>query len=74
MKNNPDDRSDNVERIQENINKTVRNMELADEMVAKTSNSKTKDELSKKNSRRNRALDGMRNEIQDEANHREDND
>ncbi len=33
-KPNPDNRADNAERIQENINSTIRNMEAADEMIA----------------------------------------
>jgi small acid-soluble spore protein (thioredoxin-like protein) len=73
MKNKPDDRSDNVEKIQRNINHTIKNMELADEMIAKTSDSKTKEDLSDKNARRDRALKGMRHEIRDEAKHREEN-
>ena len=32
----PDDRRNNVDRIQYNINKTIQNCELADEMIAKT--------------------------------------
>jgi small acid-soluble spore protein (thioredoxin-like protein) len=71
MKNKPDDRKDNVENIQKNINWTLHNMELADEMIAKTSDEKTKKDLSEKNKRRERALDGMRHEIRDEAKDRE---
>ena len=66
-KPNPDDRRDNVERIQKNNDMTIRNMELADEMAAKTSNQKTKKELSEKNKRREDALEGFRHEIKDEA-------
>ena len=66
-KHNPDDRSDNVERIQENINDTIRNMELADEMIDKTSDSKTRKDLKEKNERRRDALEGFRHEIKDEA-------
>ena len=69
MKNNPDDRSDNVGRIQNNIDNTLRNMELADDMIARTSDSKTKRDLADKNKRRERSLDGMRHEIKDEAAH-----
>ena len=36
MKNKPDDRRDNVDKIQYNITKTIQNCELADEMIAKT--------------------------------------
>lgn len=71
MKSNPDNRKDNVERIQKNINMTIHNMELADEMIAKTDNPKTKDELCAKNDRREQALEGMRKEIKDEADARE---
>lgn len=67
MKSKPDDRRDNVDRIQKSINHTIQNMELADEMIARTDDSKTKDDLEAKNERRQDALDGMRAEIQDEA-------
>lgn len=72
MKNKPDNREDNVDKIQRNIDMTMHNMELADEMIDKTSNKKTKEELSDKNIRRNHALEGMRHEIQDEANFQSD--
>lgn len=71
MKVNPDNRKDNVERIQRNINMTIRNMHLADEMIDKTDNHKTKEELLAKNERREQALEGLRKEIKDEANARE---
>ncbi len=67
MKNNPDDRRDNVDRIQHNINNTIQNCELADEMIAKTDDEKTKRDLIAKNERREEALNGMREEIKDEA-------
>ena len=70
MKPNPDDRSDNVERIQFNIDHTIKNMELAEEMIAKTDDPKTKAELKAKNERRRAALEAMRSEIRDEALHR----
>ena len=66
-KHNPDDRSDNVERIQENINHTIRNMELAEDMMDKTPDSKSKKDLEEKNERRRDALEGFRREIKDEA-------
>ncbi len=68
---NPDDRSDNVERLQKSIDTTIRNMEAADEMIAKTSDDKMKHELKEKNKRRRQSLDGFRNEIRDEAHARE---
>ncbi|MDD4172188.1 MAG: small acid-soluble spore protein Tlp [Syntrophomonas sp.] len=67
MKNHPDDRRDNVERIQNNIDNTLQNIEAAEEMIATTPDRKTKKNLKEKNSRRNEALDSMRQEIQDEA-------
>lgn len=70
-KHKPDDRSDNVEKIQHNINHTIQNMELAEEMIEITDNPKTKKDLKEKNERRRDALNGMRAEIRDEALDRE---
>ncbi|EPR11829.1 small acid-soluble spore protein Tlp [Ruminiclostridium papyrosolvens] len=66
-KSKPDDRSDNVERIQANINHTIRNMEAADELIEKTDDSKMAKTLEEKNDRRRDALEGFRAEIRDEA-------
>jgi small acid-soluble spore protein (thioredoxin-like protein) len=63
----PDDRSNNVDRIQFNINHTIRNMEAAEEFIEKTDDRKMKRDLEEKNDRRRDALDGMRKEIRDEA-------
>lgn len=63
----PDDRSDNVERIQGNINHTIDNMRRADEMIEETSDDKMRENLKEKNERREDALNGMRSEIRDEA-------
>lgn len=67
MKNKPDDRRDNVDRIQHNISNTIENIHLADEMIEKTDDENTKKTLSEKNQRREAALDSMREEIKDEA-------
>jgi small acid-soluble spore protein (thioredoxin-like protein) len=67
MKSKPDDRADNVDRIQYNIDKTILNCELADEMIQKTDDSKMKQTLEEKNERRESALNNMRKEIRDEA-------
>ena len=67
----PDDRSDNVEKIQDHIDHTIKNMELADEMASVTEDEKMKQALLAKNDRREDALRGMRAEIRDEANARE---
>lgn len=67
MKNKPDDRTDNVDRIQYNIDRTILNCELADEMIEKTDDIKMKQTLEEKNERREEALNNMRAEIRDEA-------
>ena len=67
MKINPDDRTDNVDRIQQNICNTIKNCELADEAIEKTDDEKIKKSLTAKNERRKESLQSMRDEIQDEA-------
>ncbi len=62
----PDNRADNVQRIQKNLNHTIQNIEAADEMIAETSDEKMKKTLEEKNDRRRAALGGMRNEMRDE--------
>jgi small acid-soluble spore protein (thioredoxin-like protein) len=71
MKNKPDDRRDNVEKIQKKINDTIQNIEAAEELIAKTDNEKMKKDLTEKNKRRMDALDGAKREIKDEAKARE---
>lgn len=67
MKHNPDDRRDNVDRIQENINNTLENMRLAEETMESADNEKMRDAIAAKNKRRREALNNMRHEIKDEA-------
>ncbi len=67
MENKPDDRRDNVDRIQHNISNTIENYNLAEESIEITSDPKTKKTLEAKNERRLDALNGMRSEIRDEA-------
>jgi small acid-soluble spore protein (thioredoxin-like protein) len=67
MNNKPDDRTDNVDRIQYNIDKTILNCELADEMIEKTDDDKMKQTLEEKNERRESALNNMRQKTKDEA-------
>lgn len=66
----PDDRSNNADRIQFNINHTIRNMEAAEELLEKTDDRKMKNDLEEKNDRRRDALQGMREEIREEAQHK----
>ena len=58
-----DDRSDNVERIQENINNTVKNIRLANEVIEKSDNPQEIENMIERNKRRKVALDNMRCEI-----------
>lgn len=63
----PDDRRDNVDRIQENIDNTIKNHRLAEEMILLTDDDKTKADLEDKNKRREESLKSMKKEIRDEA-------
>lgn len=71
MNAKPDDRSDNVERIQENINNTVKNIRLANEVIEKSDNPQEIENMIERNKRRKVALDNMRCEIKEEARARE---
>ena len=71
MNRNPDDRRDNVEKIQRNIDQTVENIRLSEKTIDQTSDERTKHDLMEKNERRKQALEGMRHEIRDEAKYRE---
>lgn len=72
MKNTPkpDDRRDNVERIQFNIDNTIRNYRETKESIKITDDDKQIRELEEKNKRRDEALKGMRKEIRQEAKER----
>ena len=67
MKNKPDDRRDNVDKIQNNITNTIENCNLTQEAIANTDDEKYKKTLEEKNERRRDALNGMRSEVRDEA-------
>ncbi|WP_368488856.1 small acid-soluble spore protein Tlp [Clostridium sp. BJN0013] len=67
MENKPDDRRDNVDRIQHNINNNIENIGHAEEMIEKTDDEKMKKTLIEKNKRRKESLNAMRTEIKDEA-------
>lgn len=62
----PDDRSDNVEKIQEMIVNTIENMEEA-EATAEFSSPEAREQVDAKNERRRVAIDAMRSEVRDEA-------
>ncbi len=67
----PDDRRDNVERIQFNIDNTIMNYRKTEDTIKITQDEKQKQELEEKNRRRDQALKGMRKEIRQEAVDRE---
>ncbi len=71
MASKPDDRRDNAKKIKYNIDRTIHNMEAAEETIEATSNETTKQQLIDKNARRKQALNAMRQEIKDEAEHQE---
>ncbi|GIN70348.1 small, acid-soluble spore protein Tlp [Bacillus sp. J14TS2] len=62
----PDDRSDNVEKLKDMIDDTIENMEEA-EATMKFSDGEQRENISKKNEKRQQSLNGMREEIADEA-------
>ncbi len=67
---NPDDRSDNVEKLQRNIENTQANMREARETLrayGDQMNEKDKENMIEKNERRREAIQGFREEIQDEV-------
>ena len=67
MKNKPDDRRDNVDKIQENIDNSIENFNLSEEAIVKTDDEKIIKSLEEKNERRKEAITGMKAEIREEA-------
>lgn len=67
---NPDDRSDNVEKLQEMVHNTIENMEEAEETM-EFSGEKDRADIEAKNERRRESLDALRSEIKDEVRFRE---
>lgn len=66
----PDDRSNNVERLQEMVENTIGNMERAEETMMNAGPEERR-EIEEKNARRRESIAGMREEIKDEASARE---
>lgn len=61
----PDDRSDNVEKLQEMVQNTIENIEKSHETL-EMSEGEAKEQIIAKNRRREEAIQGMREEIKDE--------
>ncbi len=69
----PDDRSDNVSRIQNNIDNTIANYRETEDIIKITDDEKQKKDLEEKNKRREQSLKSMKKEIRDEAQDRKNN-
>lgn len=66
----PDDRSDNVEKLQEMVFNTIENMEEAEATIEFASDEEKRN-IEAKNERRRQSIESMRNEIKDEHKARE---
>lgn len=64
----PDDRSDNVEKIQQTVENTLQNIDEAKETMARSPEDE-KAAIRAKNKRREETIDRLRDEITDEYNH-----
>ena len=63
-----DDRSDNVEKLQEMVQNTIENMEEAEKSLDAQSSARDREGIEAKNARREEAIEFMREEIKDESN------
>ncbi|MED2946101.1 small acid-soluble spore protein Tlp [Bacillus subtilis] len=63
---NPDDRSDNVEKLQDMVQNTIENIEEA-EASMEFASEEDKQRIKEKNARREQSIEAFRNEIQDES-------
>lgn len=69
---NPDNRSDNVEKLQDMVQNTIENFEEAEDTLQFASNEE-KEQIQAKNKRRAESIESMRSEIQDESAARKNN-
>jgi small acid-soluble spore protein (thioredoxin-like protein) len=70
----PDDRSDNVEKLQEAVQNTQRNLHEAEDYLdehAEEISSEERQQIEAKNERREESIEGFREEIKDEAAYQE---
>ncbi len=63
---NPDNRSDNVQKLQKMVHNTLENIEAAEESMI-FSSEKQKNAIKAKNERRRESIEGFREELHDEA-------
>ena len=66
----PDDRSDNVEKLQSMVQNTIENIEEAQDTMQFAS-PEERERIEAKNQRREESIQAMREEIKDEASQRE---
>ncbi|HEY4601656.1 MAG TPA: small acid-soluble spore protein Tlp [Cerasibacillus sp.] len=64
----PDDRSDNVEKLQQMVHDTIENIHASEETLSNVTGDE-KEQILAKNRRRKEAIKGMREEIKDEYRH-----
>ncbi|HHU61200.1 MAG: small acid-soluble spore protein Tlp [Bacillota bacterium] len=62
----PDDRSDNVEKLREQVVNTIENIEASHDTLQMDLSEDQKEDIRAKNRRRERAIADKREEIQDE--------
>ncbi|MDL4839550.1 small acid-soluble spore protein Tlp [Aquibacillus rhizosphaerae] len=62
---NPDNREDNVEKLQHMVQDTIQNIEAAHETM-KFASGDEKEQIKEKNKRREESIQAMRTEIKDE--------
>lgn len=62
----PDDRSDNVDKLQQMVQNTLENIDEAEETMSESS-VEANEEIKAKNQRRAEAVEAMRHEIKDES-------
>lgn len=67
QKPKPDDRSDNVEKLQSMIQNTIENMEEAEASLELATNEEQRAQIEAKNERRRESIESFRSEIKDEA-------
>ena len=65
-KPNPDNRSNNVERLQTMVKNTIKNIHEA-EASMEFAGPEEREKIREKNERRRKAIEGLREEIKDEA-------
>jgi small acid-soluble spore protein (thioredoxin-like protein) len=63
----PDDRSDNVEKLQSMIHDTIENIEAAEESLQFTDSETQRQQIKAKNDRRRESIESYRAEIKDEV-------